>query len=125
MGEWRVPLWVMVVLSVATAFNVFIFVSIAGHMWSPSSIDMNIEPSVALGFHLQLFEAFIAAVGVSLAVFGFVGFSAIRNAAISAAIKAVQDQQSLGNAGQHQMTAQIGTVDRQATLTREKEEEQL
>jgi hypothetical protein len=64
-----------------TAFNGLIFLGVVSAFWRPDVVPVPITGDVALGMHLQLFEAFLAALAIGLAVFGFVGYAAIREAA--------------------------------------------
>lgn len=50
-------------------------------MWRPDTVPVPITGDVALGLHLQLFEVFLTALTIGFAVFGFVGYSTIREAA--------------------------------------------
>jgi hypothetical protein len=64
-----------------TGFNSFIFISVALTYWRPDVVPVPITGDAVIGLHLQLFEAFLAALSIGLAVFGFVGYAAIRESA--------------------------------------------
>lgn len=61
--------------------NILIFLSVLSLFWRPDTVPVPITSDVALGMHLQLFEAILAALAIGLAVFGFVGYAAIKDAA--------------------------------------------
>lgn len=75
------PAWLIFVFIVVSVVNTLIFVSIVGVFWRPDAIPAPITSDVVIGLHLQLFEAFLAALAIGLAVFGFVGYSAVKEAA--------------------------------------------
>lgn len=81
----KLPMPVFYALVIIGAFNILIFIAIGMHLLSPAQMPVAITTDVALAMHLQLFEAIIAAVGVALAALGFVGYSTIRNQAVSQA----------------------------------------
>lgn len=76
-----IPTWWLVVFVLVSFFNAFIFVVIALYAVRPPAVPTVLTTDVVLGLHLQMFEAIIAALGIGLAVFGFVGYSTFREAA--------------------------------------------
>lgn len=82
LGE-RVPLprWIVLLLFLLSGFNGIIFFALVSAFWRPDSVPVPITGDVVLGLHLQLFEAFLAALAIGLAVFGLIGFATLREAA--------------------------------------------
>lgn len=77
----RVPGWLWFVCLLATTFNVLVAISVASLFFRPGMVFGAMTSDAAIGLHLQLFEAILASIGISLAVFGFIGFNFVRNAA--------------------------------------------
>ncbi len=77
----QLPSWGVLILFLCTAFNVLIFFTLVQAFWRPNSVPVPITGDVVFGLHLQLFEAFLAALAFALALFGFVGFTTIRDLA--------------------------------------------
>lgn len=75
------PLWAVFIFVLVSFFNGAIFIAIVFAMWRPETVPVPITGDVAIGLHLQMFEAFLAALGIGMAVFGFVGYQAIKEAA--------------------------------------------
>lgn len=86
-GHWLgerayLPRWVVLILFLATAFNVIIFIAIVLVFLEPEAIpNLHVTSDVLLALHIQIFETFLAALAIGLAVFGVIGYAAIREAA--------------------------------------------
>lgn len=85
-GHWlseqaRLPRWIVLGMFLITSFNAIIFLAVVSAFWRPDTLPVPITGDVAIGMHLQLFEAFLAALAIGLAVFGFAGYAAIRESA--------------------------------------------
>lgn len=75
------PRWFVLFLFLITIFNGIIFVSIVLTYWRPDIAPVPITGDVVIGLHLQLFEAFLAALAIGIAVTGFVGYATLKEAA--------------------------------------------
>lgn len=70
---------------------------------------MPITSDVAIGLHLQLFEAFLAALAIGLAVFGFAGYAAIKDAAERRADQTAREvMQTYAMAGPSRAKEEVG-----------------
>jgi hypothetical protein len=61
--------------------NLLIFLTVLVTFWRPDVVPVKITTDVAMGLHLQLFEAVLTSLTIGLAVFGFAGYAAIKDAA--------------------------------------------
>lgn len=88
--HFSMPPWAWLIIVVGIIFCLLLFVSIftSMHPGAPF-IDERSTRVDALASHLQIFEAFLAALAIGLAVFGVVGYNNMRNAAMSAATEIV------------------------------------
>jgi hypothetical protein len=69
-------------LFLAAAFNGIIFIAIVTVFLEPRAVPvLHVTSDVLLGLHIQIFETFLAALAIGLAVFGVIGYAAIREAA--------------------------------------------
>lgn len=122
----RIPVWLASVFVLVSFFNLFIFVVLIAAFWRPDTVPVPITGDVAIGLHLQLFEAFLAALGIGLAVLGFVGYQAIREAAerrADDAIKAAVDalEQRRGGANTEVLEPNLTGLDPTATTRQEED----
>lgn len=74
--------WFLTILLGIFVLILFFAVIVLFHQIGERDAQMQVTPAEALALHLQIFEAFLAALSISLAVFGIVGYAAIRNAAM-------------------------------------------
>lgn len=91
-----IPAWGFWAVVLVSFTNVFIFVVVGLWMLRPDSAPVEMTTDVVLGLHLQLFEAFLAALGIGLAFFGFVGYQTIQAAAERKAEETVRSYQGMG-----------------------------
>lgn len=98
-GKTETPRWLVLFLFLISAMNLFIFLSIGMTYLYPRNTYTAADRDVVLGLHLQLFEAFLAALALGLAVFGVIGYTTIREAAerrADAAARAVAEAKMAG-----------------------------
>ena len=121
-----IPIWATYVFVLVSFFNFFMFLSLVVMLWRPDYVPVAITGDVALGMHLQLFESFLASLGIGLAVFGFVGYQAIRELAERKADQAVRealdlDRRMRGNGSDTIEPAELGTVPSRGETTSQEE----
>jgi hypothetical protein len=80
------PGWAWLALLILGLFNVILLLGMIALPHAPPDYTPYVwQPGEALGMHLQIFEAFLTALSIGLAVFAFVGYTAIKNAAVQKA----------------------------------------
>jgi hypothetical protein len=125
------PGWAIFGILIVGSANAIVFSAILLFFWRPETVPVPITGDVAIGLHLQLFEAFLAALAIGLAVFGFVGYSALRVAVerrvdhtLKTTMQAYGLQPSTDNSNEGSQTPDLSGLP--ATASRPKpEDEQL
>jgi hypothetical protein len=75
------PVWVFGIFLLVGIFNLLIFLAYGWGALSPGSPIRPMSGEAVLGLHIQLFEVVLTSISIGLAVFGFVGYAAIKDAA--------------------------------------------
>lgn len=80
--QWlSVPGWALIAFILVSVFNVIIFLTLVAGFLRPDTVPVPITGDVAIALHLQLLEVILAAIAIGFAIFGFIGYTAIRDAA--------------------------------------------
>lgn len=77
----ELPGWLVAIFVLVSFCNVIIFGALLVTFWQPRVAPFTVTADVAIGLHIAMLEVVLTALTIVLAVFGFIGYQTIKDAA--------------------------------------------